>query len=92
MFKKVIYALIIYVWFVYLFTETDQCFCVIVEKKEHYIGKFLKRDYSKVSEIKDQDWCKWQDIIIDNSDGAKKGLVRWMNCRNWEYCTWYGDY
>lgn len=90
--KLFIVILSISLFLFYITRKTGESYCVIVEEEKFFIGEFLKRHHAQFKGKKSNEWCIKKDQELDNGDGARTGRVRWMECQNWELCTWYGNY
>lgn len=72
--------------------ENGLAHCVIVEKEADFTGKWLKTDSSLKKQIVKVEECEKLDKELDQSDGHKKGKVRWANCLAGPDCDEAGNF
>ena len=80
---------------IYLLSNSDKSYCILVKKIEDFNGKYLKHERSKKEIYDKTEICIDLDNKIDNGDGKMKGKVRWVECaitdNTLERCKKLGD-
>jgi len=67
--------------------STGLVYCVVSTDSEYYIGKVLLTNPKQIGKVMRYLECSNQDLKIDSGDGAARGKVRWISCKNGPDCS-----
>ena len=67
-------------------------YCVMVAKESDFTGEWLKASRTVYHQTILTPQCEARDRQLDNGNGPRKGLVRWVECYAGPDCNEGGQY
>jgi hypothetical protein len=62
-------------------------YCVTANSEHNYVGKALLTSPKQFGKVMRTSECEKVDFEIDKRDGATRGKIRWIDCRNGPDCS-----